>query len=239
MVKTRQNVLLDRSIFSDSVFADRGVRDGIISKEGAEYYYSLRAAMLEGLPAPNAVLYLNVAPETCHQRLKMRGRDCESGIPLAYLEGLDECYRSWLPQMEAMGAQVVTVDWNDFGNTNQCVQALDAVESDSVEEWQAKWGHLNAFLADQQRIEARLSLPYSVRELDETEDLEVKTVEMLGDEATQAAAAAVAQAAEEAAFRAEQERSRSYVAAKKRPAVDDVARKLPLGSQPNGSEMVL
>ena len=39
--------------------------------------------------------------QVCYDRIRLRSRDCESGIPLAYLAGLDECYDTFNADMKA------------------------------------------------------------------------------------------------------------------------------------------
>ena len=88
---TGQGVILDRSVFSDWVFAEKNRLDGTIDAAGFAYYEALRAQLLRGLPLPSVTLYLDVAPQVCFDRVhKLRGRDCESGIPLDYLAGLGD-----------------------------------------------------------------------------------------------------------------------------------------------------
>ncbi len=62
-------VLLDRSIFSDLVFARKNYLDGNISSEGFQYYLRLRDALLDGLPLPHVMVYLDVSPSECYRRI--------------------------------------------------------------------------------------------------------------------------------------------------------------------------
>ena len=68
-------MILDRSVFSDLVFAVKNRLDGNISVEGFEYYMRLRKKMLDVLPIPHVTVYLKVSPVTCWERVRqMRGR---------------------------------------------------------------------------------------------------------------------------------------------------------------------
>ena len=81
--KSGEGVILDRSVYSDWVFAENSRRDGTISPEGFDYYSKLRTHMLKSLPDPTLVLYLDVRAEECFRRIReVRKRDCEMGIPL-------------------------------------------------------------------------------------------------------------------------------------------------------------
>ena len=119
-VATTGNVaVLDRSIFSDWVFAEQNRRDGNISQAGFNYYLSLRNSMMRSLPLPGLMLYLNVSSEECHRRVhEVRQRSCESGIPLEYLSGLGSCYASLVQEMQSRGCPVMAVNWNGFGDPN-------------------------------------------------------------------------------------------------------------------------
>lgn len=45
------------------------------------------------------IIHLDVSPEKSFERIKLRGRECESGITLEYLQRLHSGYESWLTQI--------------------------------------------------------------------------------------------------------------------------------------------
>lgn len=58
----------------------------------------------------------------CYDRIHgLRKRGCESGIPLAYLEGLDGCYRTFLARMKEAGVPVCVFDWREFNTPAEAV----------------------------------------------------------------------------------------------------------------------
>jgi len=118
-------VILDRSVFSDWVFAERGRLDENISPDGFMHYMKLRESMLEKLPKPDVVVYVDVPPEECYKRIAIRARDCESSLPLAYLEGLHECYEKLMYNMQNEGVRVIRLDWNNFGDTKTVVNLIN------------------------------------------------------------------------------------------------------------------
>lgn len=62
-------------IFSDIVFAEKNYMDENFSREGYDFYLELRNQMLSLLPVPHVVLYLDVSPEECYNRIhKLRKR---------------------------------------------------------------------------------------------------------------------------------------------------------------------
>jgi hypothetical protein len=189
-------------IFSDIVFAEKNFLDGNFSREGFDYYLQLRSQMLAMLPTPHFVLYLDVTPAECHNRIhQLRKRvcvcmwvracvwvrvcvscvcvcralessshrcspvptphprrrrlarrrcvdtttvwlhavqDCEDGIPLEYLAGLDTCYGHFLSSMRESGAMVVSMPWTHFGHASVVAEAIHAMPSMPPMEWLAE-----------------------------------------------------------------------------------------------------
>lgn len=127
-------VILDRSLFSDIVFALKNRQDGNINEEGFDEYLALRAQFLQGVQAPHAVVYLDVSPQLCHDRVhNLRKRDCEAGIPLEYLEGLDRCYKDFLRQMsEEHQCAMICKEWANFGGAAQIAEEIMGVRATRI-----------------------------------------------------------------------------------------------------------
>jgi Deoxynucleoside kinase len=71
-------------IFSDIVFAEKNFYDENFSREGYEFYLTLRKQMLSLLPAPHVVLYLDVPAEECYQRIhKLRKRVSDRAVDMS------------------------------------------------------------------------------------------------------------------------------------------------------------
>ena len=154
-----RGVILDRSIFSDVVFAEKNFRDGNFSREGYDYYLALRAQLLRPLPLPHAVLYLDVKPQQCYDRIHgLRQRDCEGGIPLEYLQGLDDCYRQLLTQMGEWNLPVLVQEWNGFGEVEAVAAAIAALPAFAPPRgWEAANAPaLASFVFDAARVDAQM-----------------------------------------------------------------------------------
>lgn len=54
---------------------------------------------------------------------------CEVGIPLAYLAGLDSCYKSFLSLMRSAGSEVLCINWQDFGNSHAVATEIAAAQT--------------------------------------------------------------------------------------------------------------
>lgn len=125
-------VLLDRSIFADSVFAEKNFIDGNFSREGYDCYLELRKLLLEKLPLPDVIVYLNASAKTCADRVNSRARDCESGIPLDYLEGLNSCYQNFVRDFAQRGAGVLNLPWENFGKVHDIMDQVNGLLNESI-----------------------------------------------------------------------------------------------------------
>ena len=169
-----RGVVLDRSVFSDIVFADKNYRDGNISEEGYEEYMKVRKELLNGLPLPDCCLYLDASPETCYDRMQnLRKRDCEAGVPLDYLEGLHECYRSFLLEMNLLGVDVRSEPWDNFGDVRAVGKRIlegaspersraSALAQEDIERLLSKLSLFDKFIESDSRISTELIRPEDV-----------------------------------------------------------------------------
>jgi deoxyadenosine/deoxycytidine kinase len=70
-----RGVILDRSVFSDWVFAEKNKIDKNITEEGFREYLEKRDMLLAHLPIPQITVYLDVSPSECYRRVHhLRGR---------------------------------------------------------------------------------------------------------------------------------------------------------------------
>ncbi|EGG17957.1 deoxyguanosine kinase [Cavenderia fasciculata] len=129
--KASAGVILDRSVFSDWVFAENCRREGLISSEGFSKYSDKRKQLISTIEIPHTTIYLSVEPSECQRRIQsLRKRECEQSIPLSYLEGLDSCYQVFLDEMKQRGSKVLVVDWNRFGDASDLIKQL-GISSDN------------------------------------------------------------------------------------------------------------
>eukprot|EP00003_Mantamonas_plastica_P023229 TRINITY_DN4138_c0_g1_i1.p1 TRINITY_DN4138_c0_g1~~TRINITY_DN4138_c0_g1_i1.p1 ORF type:complete len:348 (+),score=120.65 TRINITY_DN4138_c0_g1_i1:419-1462(+) len=164
VLETGNGVILDRSIFSDSVFAEQNTIDENIDSVGYEYYKALRAQLLDNLPIPHVTLYLDTSAEVCYNRIHdVRARDFEEGIPLAYLAGLNKCYLNFVEQMKETGSSVVAIDWNDFGDVETIAeQVKEMCSQNDNSEWIKDLPALLDNLYDDDKIIDRMQPPADI-----------------------------------------------------------------------------
>lgn len=162
ILETGQGVILDRSVYSDRVFAVVNRNDGNISEEGYRFYEELRLQSLRVLPIPHVTIYLDASPETCLHRIRARARDCESSIPLEYLSSLDVQYKEFLADMRMAGSCVLRLDWNRYGNSEEVCQAVSSMPTMAWTETQI--GTFSGLVSSPAAVSKALTMPWEFAE---------------------------------------------------------------------------
>ena len=80
-------------------------------------------------------------------------QDCEDGIPLEYLAGLDACYGNFLRAMSTTGAQVLSIPWASFGDTSVLADAIRGLPA----------AHPGGWASDMKRVMHLCVCPWPLR----------------------------------------------------------------------------
>lgn len=110
--------VIDRGLPGDRVFCKLHVDAGNIDDEFWDVYEYFYDVMSLNLPVPSLLVFLDAEPETAFERMRARGRDEESGVPLDYLQRLRRGYLDLLVEIESRahswsrGMDVMRVPWN-------------------------------------------------------------------------------------------------------------------------------
>jgi deoxyadenosine/deoxycytidine kinase len=79
-------IITERSLYTDKmVFAQMLRNSGDIPFEHYQIYLMWFNTFVKDYPV-DKIIYVNTPPQLCHERISIRARGCESGIPLDYLE---------------------------------------------------------------------------------------------------------------------------------------------------------
>lgn len=117
---TRGESIFDRTIWGDYGFAWNCWKSGFLTDNDHQIYLNHRATMERQLLPPHAIIYIDVPPEFCIERLKQRiltetGRKCEeTGVTVPYLEDLKVAYDTvvW-PWFQERGVPILTYKWHN------------------------------------------------------------------------------------------------------------------------------
>lgn len=113
----------DRTIYEDAIFAKMLHDDGLLEHREYQTYLSLFNNMSNFMRKPNVIVYLDVTPEESYERIKMRSRDCESSLPLEYLQKLSKAYEDFLQDISQL-IPVLRVNWSSFHSAEEMAQQI-------------------------------------------------------------------------------------------------------------------
>jgi len=109
-------VIMDRSIYSDPIFASFYYKSGDFKPEEYYVYKSLFNNLIESLKPPSIVIYLNVSAEEAMRRIKKRGRPDELMVAESYWRALHQEYSDYYQNYRLSPLLTIDVDSLDFVN---------------------------------------------------------------------------------------------------------------------------
>jgi deoxyadenosine/deoxycytidine kinase len=120
-------VVLDRTIFEDAeVFATALHDMKRMDDRDWDTYWSFYESILDAIRPPDLMIYLRCSMRTLRKRIRMRGREMEKEIPLAYLKRLDRLYENWIASYEMSDVLILETDNLDY--IHDVVHRLDVME---------------------------------------------------------------------------------------------------------------
>ena len=110
----KENIIKDCSIYeSVEIFGKNVYKNGNMSEEDWETYYTLYLHVLKTIRKPDLIIRLDCPINTLVKRVARRGRTMESGVTKEYLSDLDTLYAEWIDSIKF--APVLKV-FNDDGD---------------------------------------------------------------------------------------------------------------------------
>jgi len=120
-------VVLDRTIFEDAeIFATALHEMGKIDGRDWETYRAFYQTILGAIRPPDLMIYLKCSIRTLRRRIRLRGREMEQNIPLAYLKRLDRLYERWIESYQQ--SDVLVLDTDNLDYVQDLVHRLDVME---------------------------------------------------------------------------------------------------------------
>ena len=101
--------LLDSTIYSDAAFGLVQKECGYFTDKEYKSYINMHQVLATQIAYPDIMFWLELSPEDTMERIKKRSRNCESGIPIDYLEKLYNSYQIILDKLKAH-TNVVSID---------------------------------------------------------------------------------------------------------------------------------
>ena len=115
LLASPRNVLQDRCVYEDAeVFARNLYEQGKIPERDWRVYWGMYEGIIQFVPPPNLLIYLQAGLPTLRRRIEQRGRDYEREISTDYLQGLQRLYESWIRDYRLSPVLVVPADRLDF-----------------------------------------------------------------------------------------------------------------------------
>lgn len=125
--------VMDRSIYSDPIFAELYYQTGSMEAEEYWVYKSLFNNLVESLDPPRLVVYLDVSAEEAIRRIKLRAREDELKVPDSYWRKLHEVYTDYYDNYRLSPLLRVDVNGLDFVNNESHRREVLQI----VREWSA------------------------------------------------------------------------------------------------------
>ncbi len=120
MAQKPQSVILDRSIYEDAFIFSRALHH--LNNLDERDYLSYRRVfdlIVQNLPAPDLLIYLNCPVQILMERIRRRARNIESGISAEYLQLLESFYQEWMAVYDICPVLTIRTDDLDFVNKSQ------------------------------------------------------------------------------------------------------------------------
>jgi len=108
------SAVMDRSIYSDSIFANMYKEIGYLTPEEYNVYQSLLSNMLEHLTPPQLIVYLRVSVREAIRRIRKRGRPDELEVEDSYWKRLHSFYEKQYSNYKLTHLLLIEVDDLDF-----------------------------------------------------------------------------------------------------------------------------
>lgn len=120
-------VVLDRTIFEDAeIFATALHEMKNIDSRDWQTYRAFYQSILDAIQPPDLMIYLRCSMRTLRKRIKLRGREMEQDVPVAYLKRLERLYERWIESYDMSDVLVLETDNLDY--IHDLVHRLDVME---------------------------------------------------------------------------------------------------------------
>ena len=113
----------DRTLYEDSVFAKVLYEQGNMEEREYKTYLNLFRNMSNFMKKNTLIVHLDVKPQEALERIKMRGRGCETTISLEYLEKLYQAYEEFIKEISKI-IPVIRVNYSKFKTAEEMAKII-------------------------------------------------------------------------------------------------------------------
>ncbi|MBN1265501.1 MAG: deoxynucleoside kinase [Anaerolineales bacterium] len=125
LAEMKNSAIIDRSIYEDAeIFARASQVLGNISDRDFETYRTVFGMVVNNLPVPDLLIFLNAPVDILLKRIHARGREMEKGITREYLDLLDSLYEDWLRRFDLCPVLTIRTDNLDFVHKPEHLQII-------------------------------------------------------------------------------------------------------------------
>lgn len=109
------SAIIDRSIYEDAeIFGRAALKLGSVTERDYRTYRQVFDLIVDGLPAPDLLIYLKAKVPVLLERIHSRGREMELSIDADYLSLLDRYYEEWMAEFDLCPTLTIRTDDLDF-----------------------------------------------------------------------------------------------------------------------------
>ena len=120
-----QSAILDRSIYEDAhIFARALHHMGNLNDRDYQAYLRLFNLVVERLPKPDLLIYLQATVPVILQRIRRRARSIEASIDESYLSLLERFYSEWIERFELCPVLTIRSDDLDFVHRSEHLEIV-------------------------------------------------------------------------------------------------------------------
>ncbi|KAF7489685.1 NADH dehydrogenase [ubiquinone] 1 alpha subcomplex subunit 10 [Sarcoptes scabiei] len=135
LFNTGEGIVLERSPFTDFVFADAMYKCGFLPKDVYDFYFRLRFDTIHHLKRPQLIIYLDTDVDLCLKRIKERGIEHEvksKVLSKQYLQEIENSYKNLYLEEANKYSEIAVFKWN---NVNSMKDIVNDISKINLDEW--------------------------------------------------------------------------------------------------------
>ncbi|CAL8095267.1 unnamed protein product [Orchesella dallaii] len=145
LLNTGEGVVLDRCVYSHSVFSDTLFEMGYLTKLEKDTLQKLKDAVMGELMKPHLIIYLDAPVSVVEANLKKRGLGEEKVWNRQMLEKIEHKYKHEFLKSITVHAELLAYDWSSPGEAEVVVEDIERIDFDrfdihdpKMEDWRIK-----------------------------------------------------------------------------------------------------